>query len=96
MADGLLLTRRDRFVLFWAKLGAACAAPLLLVLFAVLTNGVAVAVACAALGGLVAVCVATSVRTVRGAAWAGLVTAAGLLLLNLALAWFLSHPILPN
>lgn len=96
MADGLLLTNRERLMLFWAKLGAACGAPMLLVLFAVLTIAVAVAVACAALGGLAAVCVATSVRRVRGAAWAGLATAAGLLLLNLALAWFLSHPILPN
>jgi hypothetical protein len=94
MADGLLLSRRERLVLFWEKLGAAYGPSIVLALVAALTGGGTVAVAVLVIGGLIALCVATSVRKVRGAIWGGIATAVFLLLVNLALAWFLSHPIL--
>jgi hypothetical protein len=94
MADGMLLTRRERRVLFWQKLGAAYGPVLVLAAFAALTGGGTVAVVCLIVGGLIAVCVVTTVRTARGALWGGIATALFLLVVQLAIAWLVSHPII--
>jgi len=93
VADGLLLTRRERLRLFWVKLAAGLGPTLALVLAAALTGGGAVAVAIAILGVLCGLAIATSARRPRGALVGGVVLAAALLALQLVVAWFASHPI---
>ena len=93
MADGLLLTRRERLRLFWTKLGCAYAPPLLLGLISLALGAGAVAWMILIVGALLAFFVATSAKTVRGALIAGLVCAALLFLFQAVVAWFASHPI---
>jgi hypothetical protein len=96
VADGLLLTRRERFRIYTERTGLAFAAPAALVVVALALRAPAVAVAMAVVGGMLAVAIGTSVRTRAGAAFGGLVVAAALYVLNLALAWLGTHPILPG
>jgi hypothetical protein len=93
MADGLLLTRRERLRLFWGKVGGGMGPPLLLAVGVATLGGGAVAVAIAVLGILLGLVVATSAKTTRGALIAGIVIAATLFVLQLVLAWFATHPI---
>jgi hypothetical protein len=96
MADGLLLTRRERLRIFWAKLAAGLGPTLALILLAALTGGGAVAVVIAVLGVLCGLVIATSARRPRGALVGGIAVAAALLVLQLVIAWFASHPILKD
>ncbi|MGD0715732.1 MAG: hypothetical protein ABSB24_16325 [Gaiellaceae bacterium] len=96
MADGLLLTTRERLRIFWAKLAAGVGPTLALSLAAALTGGGAAAVAIAVLGVLCGLVVATSARRPRGALTGGVTVAVALLVLQLVIAWFASHPILKD
>jgi hypothetical protein len=94
--DGLLLTTGERAQLFLIKLALAFAPSLLLALVAVATGGYVVALVAAIVGGLTALTAATSVRRLRGALVVGLTVAAGLVVVNLVLAWLTTHPMLPG
>ena len=93
MADGLLLTRGERLRIFWAKLAAGLGPALVLALGAALTGGGAAAVAIAVLGVLCGIVIATSARRPRGALVGGVTVAVALLVLQIVIAWFVSHPI---
>ena len=93
MADGLLLTRRERLRLFWGRVGGGMGPPLVLAAGVAALGGGAVAVAIAVLGILLGMVVATSAKTSRGALIAGLAIAGALFVLQIVLAWFVSHPI---
>jgi hypothetical protein len=93
VADGLLLTRRERLKLFSGRLGGGLGPPLLLAVVVAALGGGAVAVAIAALGILLGLVVATNARTTRGAVIAGCAIAVALFVLQLVIAWFASHPI---
>ena len=93
MADGLLLTRRERLRLFWSKLGLAYGPSLLLGIVSVAVGGGAVGWMILIVGALLALFVATSAKTVRGALIGGLVCAALLFVFQLVVAWFATHPI---
>jgi hypothetical protein len=94
--DGLLLSPRDRLLLFLEKCGYTLGPTVALALIALVTGGGVVAVAILALGGLIGIAAATSARTRRGAIVAGLVTAAFVFAVQVVIAWFVSHPILPG
>jgi hypothetical protein len=93
MADGLLLTRTERLRLFWAKLAAGVGPTAVLVIVAAATGAGATAWAIAILGVLSGVVIATSARRTRGALVGGVAVAVALLVLQIVLAWFISHPI---
>jgi len=93
MADGLLLTRRERLQIFRAKLAAGVGPALALAVVAAVTGGGAAAVAIAVLGVLCGFVIATSARRPRGALAGGVTVAAALLVLQLVIAWFVTHPI---
>jgi len=93
MTDLLLLRRRDRFRIFAVRFGGGVGPSLVLALVVAALGGGAVAVAIAFLGLLLGLVVATTARTDRGAVVGGFVTAAILLLLQVVIAWFVTHPI---
>ena len=93
MADGLLLTRRERLRLFWTLLAVAWAPSLLLALVTFALGGGAVGWMILVTGTLLALFIATSARRVRGALLGGVIVAMLLFLLQLMVAWFGSHPI---
>jgi hypothetical protein len=93
MADGLLLTRRERLRTFSAKLAVGVGPALALAVVVAVTGGGAAAVAIAVLGVLCGVVIATSARRPRGALVGGLTVAVALLVLQLVIAWFVTHPI---
>jgi hypothetical protein len=93
MADGLLLTRRERLRLFWAKAGAAYGPSLLLGVVALVLGGGAVGWMILIIGALLAFFVSTSAKKLRGAVIGGLVCALLLFVFQLVVAWFASHPI---
>ena len=93
MADGLLLSRRERARLFWLKFACGLAPQLLLGVVALALGGGAVGWVILILGTLFAFFIASSARRPRGAAVGGLVCAAGLFVFQLVVAWFATHPI---
>jgi uncharacterized membrane protein YdbT with pleckstrin-like domain len=93
VADGLLLTRRERLKLFWGRLGGGMGPPLLLAVVVAGLGGGAVAVAIAVLGVLLGLVVATNAKSNRGALVAGVAVAVALFVLQLVIAWLASHPI---
>jgi hypothetical protein len=93
MADGLLLTRRDRLRLFWSKAGAGYGPSFLLGVISLALGAGAVGWMILIIGVLLAFFVSTSAKTVRGAVIGGLVCAALLFVFQLVVAWFASHPI---
>ena len=96
MSDGLLDTRADKTKAFLLKSAWAIGPSLLLAAIFLALGGDVVALVVVFLGGMLGLSVATSVRTVHGAAYAGLVVAAALFALQIVVAWFASHPILPG
>ena len=94
MGDRLLWTRRQKARDAALRLAGILAPVALLVLVVLATGGRATAIAMAVVGGLVGLAVATDVGTPRGALTAGIAIAALLLLGDLAIAWFIDHPIL--
>jgi hypothetical protein len=93
MADGLLLTRRERLRLYWLKFGCAAAPQLALAIAALALGGGAVGWMIAVMGVLLALFVASSARKPRGALIGGIVCAVVLFLFQLVVAWFATHPI---
>jgi len=93
MADGLLLTRRERLRLFWSKLGGGYGPSLLLGVISLALGAGAVGWMILIIGALLAFFVATSAKKVRGAVIGGVVCAVVLFLFQLVVAWFASHPI---
>jgi uncharacterized membrane protein YecN with MAPEG domain len=93
MADGLLLTRRERLRLFRLKLACGYAPSFLLGIAALALGGGSVGWMILIIGAVLGVFVATSARKVRGAAIGGVVCAVILFLFQLVVAWFGSHPI---
>jgi hypothetical protein len=94
--DDLLLTTGERFRRFCRYLGLGSGPSVLLALFILVTGDAVVAGVVGGIGVFVALSIATSVRSERGALIAGVVVAAGLLFMQLALAWLAGHPILPG
>ncbi len=93
MADGLLLTRRERTRAFWLKFMAGLGPSLVLVGVAAAVGGGAVAYSIAVFGVLLGFVVATSARRVRGAVYGGIALAVALLVFQVVVAWFVTHPI---
>jgi hypothetical protein len=94
--DDLLLTSGQRFLRFCRYLGLASGPSILLALVILVTGDPVVAGVVAGLGAFVGLAIATSARSERGALWAGIFIAAGLLFMQIALAWLAGHPILPG
>lgn len=93
MADGLLLTRKERLRAFWLKFAGGLGPSLVLVAVAAAVGGGAVAYSIAVFGVLLGFVVATSARRVRGAVAGGVALAVVLLLFQVVVAWFVTHPI---
>jgi hypothetical protein len=96
MADGLLLTRKERISFFWLRFAAGVGPALVVAAIALALGGGAAAWAIAIFGVLIGLLVATSARTLRGALIGGLVTAALLIAFQIVVAWFFTHPVLPG
>ena len=96
MADGLLLTRKERIRSFWLKLAGGVGPALAVAIVALAIGGGSGAWAIAIFGVLIGLVVATSARTVRGALIGGLVVAGLLIAFQIVVAWFFTHPIIPG
>jgi hypothetical protein len=93
-SDGVLDTRGYRLRCFAENLVCAAAAPALLTAATLLLGGGAGSAIVAVVGLGLALVVATSVRTTRGATVGGLAVAAVILLFLVAADWLFTHPIL--
>jgi hypothetical protein len=91
VADGLLLTRRERVRLYWQKAGLGFAPSALLGVVALALGGGAVGWVILIFGALLGFFVASSARKLRGAAIGGVVCAVILFLFQLVIAWFVTH-----
>jgi hypothetical protein len=96
MADGLLLTRKERVRFFWLSFAAGVGPALVVAAIALALGGGAAAWAIAIFGVLIGLLVATSARTLRGALIGGLLIAALLIAFQIVVAWFFTHPVLPG
>jgi hypothetical protein len=96
MADGLLLTRKERMSFFGVRFAAGVGPALAVAAIALALGGGAAAWAIAIFGVLIGLLVATSARTLRGALIGGLVTAGLLIVFQVVVAWFFTHPVLPG
>jgi hypothetical protein len=93
VADGLLLTGRERARIFWLKLAGGAGPSLVLAAVAAALGGGSVAYTMAAFGVLVGFVIATTARKPRGALVGGFVLLALLLVFQIVVAWFVTHPI---
>ena len=93
MADGLLLTGKERLRLFWLKLGAGVGPAVAVAVVALAVGGGSAAWTIAIFGVLIGLLVATNAKTVRGAVIGGIAVAALLVLFQVVVAWFVAHPI---
>ena len=93
MADGLLLSRKEKLRVFWLKFLYGVGPSLALVIFALAIGAGAVGWTIAVFGVLLGFLVATSARTYRGALIAGIAVALVLFLFQVVVAWFVTHPI---
>ena len=91
--DGVLDTRGYRLRCFAENLACAAAAPMLLALGTLLVGGSVGSAIVGAVGLGLALVVATSVRTTRGAALGGLMIALAIFLFLLATDWLFRNPI---
>jgi hypothetical protein len=96
MADGLLLTRKERIRFFWLRFAAGVGPALVIAVVALAIGGGSGAWAVAIFGVLIGLVVATSARTVRGALIGGLVIAGLLIAFQIVVAWFFTHPVIPG
>ena len=90
------MTRRERCVDFFEKLGLAVGPTAAIALLALATGLPVTAIVYGFLGGLIGLCGATSVETRRGALVAGIATLVFLLAVGIAVNWLGDHPILPE
>jgi O-antigen ligase len=93
LADGLLLTRRERTRLYWQKLACGYAPSLLLGVVALALGGGAVGWMILIMGALLGFFVASAAKKVRGALIGGVVCAVVLFLFQLVVAHIVTHPI---
>ena len=93
MADGLLLTGKERARSFWLKLAGGAGPSLVLVAVAAALGGGSVAYSMAVFGVLIGFVIATTARKPRGALIGGVVLVAVLLVFQIVVAWFVTHPI---
>jgi hypothetical protein len=93
MADGLLLTRSERRRLFWVKFAGGAGPSLLLVAIAAALGSGAVAYSMAVFAVLIGFVIATTASTPRGALKGGIGLLVALLVFQIVVAWFITHPI---
>jgi len=93
MADGLLLSRKEKLRVFWLKFAYGAAPSFVLVITALALGDGAVGWTIAVFGLLLGFLVATNARTPRGALIAGIAIAVVLFLFQIVVAWFVTHPI---
>jgi hypothetical protein len=93
MADGLLLTGKERLRVFWLKFACGVGPSLMLVAVAAVIGGGAAAYTIAFFSILIGFVIATSARKPRGALIGGVALALLLLVLQIVIAWFVTHPI---
>lgn len=93
MADGLLLTGKERVRLFWLKLAGGAGPSLILVAVAAALGSGAVAYSMAVFAVLIGFVIATTAKKPRGALIGGIVLVAVLLVFQIVVAWFVTHPI---
>jgi hypothetical protein len=91
MADGLLLTRRERVRLYWQKFAVGYAPSFLLGVIALAAGAGSVAYVILIFGLLLGFFVASSARKVRGAVIGGIVCGLILFLVQILIAWFVTH-----
>jgi hypothetical protein len=96
VADGLLLTRRERFLASSERVGLLGAPALALASAIAALDLPALAGFVAAIAGIAAVAVGPGVRTRAGALIGGVLLAAGEFVFLLVVSWLLAHPILPG
>jgi hypothetical protein len=92
--DGVLDTRRYKLRCFAENLACAAVAPAVLTVLTLFAGGGVGSAIVAGIGLALAVVVATSVRTTRGAALGGLVVALVIFLFLFTTDWLFTHPIL--
>ena len=95
-SDGVLDTRGYKLRCFVENLICAAAAPALLTGATLLMGGGVGSAIVAAVGLGLALVVATSVRTTRGAALGGLAVAVAIFLFLFVVDWLFTHPILSD
>jgi hypothetical protein len=93
-SDGVLDTRGYRLRCFAENLACAAAAPVLLTVATLLLGGGTASAIIGAVGLGLALVVATSVRTTRGATVGGVLVAASIVLFLVAVDWLFTHPVL--
>jgi hypothetical protein len=93
MADGLLLTRNERRRLFWLKFAGGAGPSLVLVAIAAALGSGAVAYSMAVFAVLIGFVIATTASKPRGALKGGFGLLVALLVFQVVVAWFITHPI---
>jgi O-antigen ligase len=93
LADGLLLTRRQRTRLYWEKVACGYAPSLLLGIVALALGGGAVGWMILIIGALLGFFVASAAKKVRGALIGGVACAVVLFVFQLVVAHIVTHPI---
>jgi hypothetical protein len=93
VADGLLLTRRERLRNYTERTGLVVGPSLVLALVALALGLWVDALVVVAIAGITALALGSAVRSRAGAAVLGVFLVAGIFLLLLAISWVASHPI---
>jgi FtsH-binding integral membrane protein len=93
VADGLLLTGKERARIFWLKFTGGVGPSLVLGAIAVALGSEAVAATIAVFAVLIGFVIATTARKPRGALKGGIALLIVLLVFQIVVAWFVSHPI---
>jgi hypothetical protein len=93
MADGLLLTGKERRRFFWLKLAGGAGPSLVLVAIAAALGAGVVAYSMAVFAVLIGFVIATSARKPRGALKGGIGLLVALLVFQIVVHWFFTHPI---
>jgi hypothetical protein len=91
--DGYRLTRRQRLRTYTEKTALVVGPSVVLALVALALGLWVDALVVVAIAGITAIALGSAVRTRVGAAVMGVVLAAGIFLIMLAISWIASHPI---
>jgi hypothetical protein len=93
VADGLLLTGKERARIFWLKLAAGVGPSLALAAIAVGLGAGAVGYSIAVFAALIGFVIATTAKKPGGALKGGIALLVVLLVFQIVVAWFVTHPI---
>jgi ABC-type multidrug transport system fused ATPase/permease subunit len=93
VADGVLLTGKERARLFWLKLAGGAGPSLVLAAVAAALGTGSVAYTMALFALLIGFVIATTAKKVRGAVIGGIALVILLLVFQIVVAWFVTHPI---